>query len=350
MNQGSLWPFQPSRELEILCSFRLVLEGKTDKEIPKSSRLEFLKKFLENNFALSDVEDNTLGPVNRGSIWDLPLLVALLVIRPKSREPSFWEEMDWFVLLTYTSLTTWRTLLQRSPACLIFTLDSEDSFCWYKKKNEFYNFLQHKQLRRVRLDLIITMRDIYISSNMNPLLKFTNSTRIISTRIVISYGMKQDILFYVWWKVNGDWDKYMIRFSQWMESNYRTNISFRKNKSKGTRLCKSQSGIQVGKLAIWVRSFEIHKLFTEAPSLPEVRLTLLNTNPVFQCFEPSVSVPQGKKIISWKFIFKFCEVFHNICSFDFHLQSKFIVIINIILSSCNIIFLVVINNHLSRIY
>ena len=114
--------------------------------------------------------------------------------------------------------------------------------------------------------------------------------------------------------------------------------------------CKSQSGIQVGKLAIWVRSFEIHKLFTEAPSLPEVRLTLLNTNPVFQCFEPSVSMPQGKKIISWKFIFKFCEVFHNICSFDFHLQSKFIVIINIILSSCNIIFLVVINNHLSRIY
>ena len=219
-----------------------------------------------------------------------------------------------------------------------------------QKKKEFYNFLQHKQLRWVRLDLIITMRDIYISSNMNPLLKFTNSTRIISTRIVISYGMKQDILFYVWWKVNGDWDKYMIRFSQWMESNYRTNISFRKNKSKGTRLCKSQSGIQVGKLAIWVRSFEIHKLFTEAPSLPEVRLTLLNTNPVFQCFEPSVSMPQGKKIISWKFIFKFCEVFHNICSFDFHLQSKFIVIINIILSSCNIIFLVVINNHLSRIY
>ena len=32
---------------EILCSFRLVLEGKTGKENPKSSRLEFLEKFLE---------------------------------------------------------------------------------------------------------------------------------------------------------------------------------------------------------------------------------------------------------------------------------------------------------------
>ena len=32
--------------IEILCSFRLVLEGKAGKEIPESSRLEFLEKFL----------------------------------------------------------------------------------------------------------------------------------------------------------------------------------------------------------------------------------------------------------------------------------------------------------------
>ena len=39
-----------------MSSFRLVLEGKTGKEIPESSRLEFLEKFLANNFALSDAE------------------------------------------------------------------------------------------------------------------------------------------------------------------------------------------------------------------------------------------------------------------------------------------------------
>ena len=39
---------------EILCSFKLVLEGKTGKELPESSRLDFLEKFLGNNFALSD--------------------------------------------------------------------------------------------------------------------------------------------------------------------------------------------------------------------------------------------------------------------------------------------------------
>ena len=43
---------------EMLCSFRLVLDGKARKAIlPESSRLEFSEKFLANNFALSDAED-----------------------------------------------------------------------------------------------------------------------------------------------------------------------------------------------------------------------------------------------------------------------------------------------------
>ena len=57
---------------EILYSFKLVLEGKTNKKILESSRLEFLEKFSVNNFALSDGEDNTSGSLNRGSIADLP--------------------------------------------------------------------------------------------------------------------------------------------------------------------------------------------------------------------------------------------------------------------------------------
>ena len=118
----------------ILCSFRLVLEGKTGKEITESSRFEFLEKFLANNFALSDAEDNTSGPLNRGGIADLPLLRTLLAICQKSREPSFWEVMDFFVLVSYASLAASRTLLQRLLACLNFTLDSKDLFCWYTRK------------------------------------------------------------------------------------------------------------------------------------------------------------------------------------------------------------------------
>ena len=70
--------------MEILFSFRLVLEGKAGKEIPEASRLELLEKFLANNFVLSDAEDNTSGPMNRGGIADLPLLRTILAIHQKS--------------------------------------------------------------------------------------------------------------------------------------------------------------------------------------------------------------------------------------------------------------------------
>ena len=103
---------------EILCSFRLVMEVKTGKEIPDSSKLEFLEMFSANNFALSDAEDNTSGLLNRGVIANLPLLRTLLAIHQKSQEPSFWEVMDSFVLLAYASLAASTTILQRLTASL----------------------------------------------------------------------------------------------------------------------------------------------------------------------------------------------------------------------------------------
>ena len=57
-----------------ICSFKLVLEGKTGKEIPESSRLEFLEKFWANNFALSDAEDNTFNKLSTYcelSLWSV---------------------------------------------------------------------------------------------------------------------------------------------------------------------------------------------------------------------------------------------------------------------------------------
>ena len=46
MNQGSLCDFLTiSGVTQLLCSFRLVLEGKKDKDVADSSRLEFLKVF-----------------------------------------------------------------------------------------------------------------------------------------------------------------------------------------------------------------------------------------------------------------------------------------------------------------
>ena len=102
--------------------------------MPESSGFEFLEKFSANNFALSDAEDNTSGPLNRGRIADLPLLRTLLAICQTFWEPRFWEVMDSFVLLAYASLTVSRTLFQRLLACLNITLESEDLFFRYKGK------------------------------------------------------------------------------------------------------------------------------------------------------------------------------------------------------------------------
>ena len=100
-------------------------------------KIRFIEKFSANNFDLSDAEDNTFGQLNRGGIADLPLLRTLLAILQKSREPSFWEVMDSFVLLAYASLAAARTLLQRLLACLNFTFDSEDFSLCYKRKKGF---------------------------------------------------------------------------------------------------------------------------------------------------------------------------------------------------------------------
>ena len=67
---------------------------------------------LANNFAVSDIRDNTFGLLNRGCIVALPFLRTTFSVRQKSLEPSFWEEMDSFVLLAYPSLAASRVLLQ----------------------------------------------------------------------------------------------------------------------------------------------------------------------------------------------------------------------------------------------
>ena len=126
-----------------------------------------------------------------------------------------------------------------------------------------------KPWRWVRLDLILLVRDIYINSNMNSLTKFTYSSRSsefkdilprniskmitktvsISTRIVISYAMKQGILLWIWWKVNGNWDKTWSEFPNWGKAFVEQILaSEERKKSKRAGLWESHSAIQVGKL------------------------------------------------------------------------------------------------------
>ena len=122
---------------EIECSFRLAPAENTGKEMPEPSLLEFLEKFLAKNFALSDADHNTSVLLNRGGIADLSLLRTVLASCEKSKEPSFWEVIDSFLLLAYASLAASRTLLQWLLPCVNFTFNSEDLLCWHKWKKWF---------------------------------------------------------------------------------------------------------------------------------------------------------------------------------------------------------------------
>ena len=203
-----------------ICGYKLVLEGETGKEIPESSRLEFLEKFSANSFTLSDAKDNTSGLLNRGGIADLPCWEHYwqFTKSPESQVSGKWWTL---VLLAYASVTASRTLLQKLLGCL--DLYSKDlSFRYNLKKMISMNYgsstSSWKPCRWERLDLILSMRDIYITSNLNPLTEFTSSTRstefkdilpwnisqmvmktvLINMRIVICNAMKQSILLWIW--------------------------------------------------------------------------------------------------------------------------------------------------------
>ena len=77
---------------------------------------------------------------------------TLLAIYQKSQEVSKFLERVSFVLVAYENLPAPRTLLKQLLACLSFTLDSEDLFCWWKPKRDSYElWQQHKLLKTMEL-------------------------------------------------------------------------------------------------------------------------------------------------------------------------------------------------------
>ena len=111
------------------------------------------------------------------------------------QEPHIWEVMDSFVSLVYAAS---RALLQSLLACLNFAFDLEDCFCWYKRKKWFLWTIAPAQTAEnhgddVRFDLILTMRDIYMNSNLNPVTKFTSNSRSTKFKDILSWNISQII-------------------------------------------------------------------------------------------------------------------------------------------------------------
>ena len=110
----------------------LVLEGKTGKEILELWSLEFLIKFLGNNFPLPDPEDNTSRSINSRFIF----VENTISDSPKIWEPSFWEVINSSAFISICKFGSLKILLEQLLACLSFTLDW-DLFSWYKQRKWF---------------------------------------------------------------------------------------------------------------------------------------------------------------------------------------------------------------------
>ena len=158
---------------EILRSFRLVLDGKTGKEIPESSRFCFIR-----------CRRNTSGPLNRAGIADIPLL-RTLAIRQKSREPSFWEVIELFYFISISKFGSFKNHFATitSLSELYFRITR---FIMIKTKTvismNFGSSTSNWKLWWARLELILS-KDVYINSNLNLLTKFTAASDARSFKI-----------------------------------------------------------------------------------------------------------------------------------------------------------------------
>ena len=135
--------------------------------------------------------------------------------------------MNSFALVAYANLAASRTFWQQLLACLNFRFRRFILLAQTKKMismNYGRSTTSWKPQRWVRFDLILIMRNTYNNSNLNSLRKFISSNRstefkvilpwkisqmiaktiVMSMRILISYAMRQCILFWVCWKVNGN--------------------------------------------------------------------------------------------------------------------------------------------------
>ena len=101
-----------------------------------------MKKQLSKAITFVTLSDGALS----NTYGKVPVLVHVMVCPknssaignlPKIQRAKFLENFGLFSLLAYASVAVSRTLLQQLLACLNFTLNSEDLFCWYKQKNWF---------------------------------------------------------------------------------------------------------------------------------------------------------------------------------------------------------------------
>ena len=106
--------------------------------------------------------------------------IYLLAVCQKSQEPGFWEVIDSFVLLAYAIRQRLLTIISLPELYIqIYSVSTNEK----KISMNYGSYTKNwKPGELVRLDLILTMRNIYISSNLGQLTNFTSSSKSTSLK------------------------------------------------------------------------------------------------------------------------------------------------------------------------
>ena len=241
---------------EILCSFRLVLESKTGKELPELSRFEFLEKFSGKQFCFIRCRRLHLRAIEYRRYSRFTFVKNTIGNSPKVLRAKFLGSDRLFHFISICKFGRFKNPFATTTSLSELYFRFRRTFLLVQMKKVIsINYgscaSSWKPWRWVRLDQILTIMDIHINSNLCSLTKFTSSSRStefedtlkwnisqiitkiipVSTRIVMSYAMKQGILLWIRLKVSGNGDNNTIRISQWKESHYRANTRIKRNKS-----------------------------------------------------------------------------------------------------------------------
>ena len=136
--------------------------------------------------------------MNRGGIADLPLLRTPLAICRKVPSARFLGRDGFFCFISICKFGSFN-----NPFATINSLSE-----LYFRFRRFILLVQMKKVismnygsstsswkpwRWMRLDLIFSMRDIYINSNLNPPTKFTSSSRNTEFKDILPWNISNDI-------------------------------------------------------------------------------------------------------------------------------------------------------------
>ena len=120
---------------EISYRFRLVLEGRTGKEMPESSKIRVLSKVFSKQFCFIRCKRQRLQAVVQRRYSRFTFVENTNSNSPKVPSAKFLGIYELFLFYQHTQI--WQ--LQENPfatllVCLNFTFDSEDLLCWYKRQ------------------------------------------------------------------------------------------------------------------------------------------------------------------------------------------------------------------------